>query len=228
MPKGEIMNTARKQSDLYWDGGALHTQIDFSHLSMTLEDASNAIAFLEEFQSLCHKHYFCLHSALLGQRHIHYRFGRFVSPENLDKDIWIGAGPPDSAQIPGRSTVGKMRQREFLESLQRDGEFANYHAKAFVVFVYHIWDESYRKRIADTLSIEKDRVECTLMGDIRKVRNLILHEDSVIPAGFSSRLEILAEIWNLEPGHLRITESMVHSFMEQLMAIRLTIAGPQS
>ena len=73
------------------------------------------------------------------------------------------------------------------------------------------------------LSIHLNQVQCTLMGDLRHIRNVIIHEDAVIPQDFSDKLELLPQIWSLEPGELRITEQMVHSLMEQINALRIQI-----
>ena len=73
------------------------------------------------------------------------------------------------------------------------------------------------------MSVSKRQVECSLMGAIRLVRNLIIHENSVVPQHFSAKLELLSQIWNLEPGELAITEKMVQSLMEQINAICVQI-----
>ena len=120
-----------------------------------------------------------------------------------------------------------MLKGELLDSLQKGGEFENIQARAFIVFIYQLWDDEYRGAIADSLSVKKNRIECPLMGDFRLVRNLIIHKGSVIPAGFSGNLEFLSEIWNLLPGDLTISQDMTLSLMEQLNAIHITISSTE-
>ena len=96
-------------------------------------------------------------------------------------------------------------------------------AKALVVFMYHLWDENFRNRMAKIISVPKRQVKCALMGDIRKIRHLIIHKNSVVPQNFSAKIEFLSQIWDLEPGELIITEKMIHSLMEQINAIRVQI-----
>ena len=146
-----------------------------------------------------------------------------MEPVKEDANFFIGTGFPESEQSPGRSTIVQMSQKEFLEALREGGEFERQHAKAFVVFVYHSWDEYFRQRIARLMSVSQSQVECTLMGDIRQVRNLIIHKKSLVPRNFSTKLTLLSQIWDLEPGDLKITEKMLHSFMEQLNAIRVEV-----
>lgn len=89
--------------------------------------------------------------------------------------------------------------------------------------MFHRWDEQFRHLIAQTLSVSKDAVECDLMGDVRHVRHLIIHDNSGIPRNFTAKLKILCQIWNLQPGKLRLTEQMIHSLMEQINAIRVRV-----
>ena len=117
-----------------------------------------------------------------------------------------------------------MKIGDFLKGLEEGGEFESQHARAFVVLIYHLWDEKCRPAIGKLLSVDpKKQVRCDLMGDLRLVRNLIIHNDSVVPQGFANRLTMLQEIWNLQPGELKLTEKMIHSLMEQINAIRVNI-----
>ena len=123
----------------------------------------------------------------------------------------------------GSPPLLNISQGELLKGLKKGGEFENQHAKALVVFMYHLWDENFRNRIAKIISVPKRQVKCALMGDIRQVRHLIIHKNSVVPQNFSAKLEFLSQIWDLEPRELTITEKMVHSLMEQINAIRVQI-----
>ena len=120
-----------------------------------------------------------------------------------------------------------MTQGELLKSLEDGGLFEDHVAKSLVVVMYHLWNEYYRPRIAKAVIAEANQVECTLMGDIRRVRNLIIHENSVLPTNFPATLAFLPQIRGLESGVLRITGGMVHSLMEQVNALRLTITDPR-
>ena len=121
-----------------------------------------------------------------------------------------------------------MTQGELLQSLQEGGVFENYQAKSLVVMLFHLWDERYRPAIAGAIETEKQQVQCDLLGDVRLVRNIVIHEKSVVPDGFSDHVRFLAQIWNFHPGELQITRQMIHSFMEQLNAVKLRIVFPNS
>ena len=61
------------------------------------------------------------------------------------------------------------------------------------------------------------------MGDIRRIRNAIIHDNSKITPKLISELEFLTMIWDLKPGKLVVTEKMIHSLLEQINAIRLRV-----
>ena len=116
-----------------------------------------------------------------------------------------------------------MTQGEFLAGMSAGGEFENQHAKAFIVFVYHVWDDYYRSRIARALGLKKQFVWCSLMGNLRRVRNAVIHGSSIVNEHLVSQLAILTHIWDLRPGELRLDDSMLYSMMEQLNALRVVV-----
>ena len=214
-----------KPQGLYWESGPFSYGIEGPEILLRNGEAE-ATAFLGEFVSACQKHYFAFQSAAFGIQKQRELFSRLFRPEHRDKTLFIGQGRPDEEQTLGRSAVGRIRQGELIDSLSVGGNFENYHAKALVVIIYQQWEEYYRPRIAEAVSINARQVKCRLMGDIRLVRNLIIHEKSIVPENFSGGLEFLPLIWNLAPGELRITHDMVHSWMEQLNSMLVMVDYP--
>ena len=79
-------------------------------------------------------------------------------------------------------------------------------------------DDEVRHRIGQALGLPKDDIRCTLMGEVRLLRNLIVHENGVVPDRFSAPL--LSRIWGgIRTQYLVITDRMVHALTEQFNAI---------
>ena len=94
------------------------------------------------------------------------------------------------------------------------GEFEARRNKALLVMLYHRWEEFYRHRIGQAFGVRKNDVHCVLMGDVRRVRNLIVHDNAVVSGEFSCAF--LEQIWGpFVPGELRMTDPMIHSLMER-------------
>lgn len=124
----------------------------------------------------------------------------------------------------GRASTGTatMNQGQFLDSLAKGGEFEDLQNKAFVVMLYHRWDEWYRHRIATALGLEKEKVRSSLMGEVRHLRNVLVHDNGMVPENFSAPL--LSRAWGgVLPGFLFITDQMVTDLMEQLNAILVEV-----
>ena len=61
------------------------------------------------------------------------------------------------------------------------------------------------------------------MGEVRLLRNLIVHKNAVVPKGFSA--PFLSWIWGgIGTGALVITDKVIHALIEQLNAIRIEVA----
>lgn len=156
----------------------------------------------------------------------------------------IGDGPPLSREgrrgtlssVPthylkgqGQVSAGKrvlgtagMNMVEFVDSLAKGGEFEDWHNKAFVVMLYQRWEESYRCRIAQALGLEKNKVRCSLMGEVRLLRNVIIHDNGEVAERFSAPL--LSRIWGAIPlGFLFITDGMATAMVKQLNAVLVEV-----
>ncbi len=102
------------------------------------------------------------------------------------------------------------------------GEFENLRNQALLVMIYHRWEEVYRYRISRVFGVRKNLVDCLLMGEVRLVRNVIVHEGGVVTGEL--RCPFLERIWGpIGLGQLRISDVMVHALMEQLNAIQVEV-----
>ena len=214
------MTLSTTPSDLYWRGGPF--RVGLAHpRSCVPEAAARALAELEDFRSECQKAYCAFDGTVNGQQLdavARYR-KLFSSPH---KRFSVGRGRPGGPQLPGRSTIATLGQGELLDAMAEGGEFEDRRNKALLVMLYHRWDEFYRYRIGQAFGIGKNDVRCELMGDLRRVRNLIVHDNAVVPSGFSCMF--LDQIWGpFTAGELTVANGMMHSLMEQLNAIRVEI-----
>ena len=207
--------------DLYWTEGPFRVALQCpantpQHLY------TKTISLLEDYRSDCQRQ-FCAFSGSVNGRLLAYdKFSSLL--KSRDNTFFVGTGKPDTEQRLGRSTIAQMRQGDFLNNLKAGGAFEDQNAKAFIVMIFHRWDDQFRYLIAKVLSVPKSAVQCDLMGDVRHIRNSIIHEDSEITDRIINKLRILPLIWTLQPGKLRINNQMIHSLMEQVNAIRVRVA----
>ena len=113
-----------------------------------------------------------------------------------------------------------MRQLDLYEKMKHDGEFADVLAKALLVEIYSDWDEYFRPQFASAIGTVKNKVKCDLLGDLRHIRNCIVHDRSVLAA---KHAQLTSLRWQLTPGILRITQDMFSVFIDQANQLEVIV-----
>jgi len=165
---------------------------------------------LAEFQVVVQRHFTCYMIATMSMNEARKTYAN----AGLENRIFID--PKDPLKHPATST---MHQRDLYEKMKHDGDFADVLAKALLVEIYSEWDEYFRPLFATSIGTEKNKVRCNLSGDLRHVRNCIVHDRSLL-AEKHTRLNCLR--WSLAPGPLRITQDMFSTFVKQANDIEVT------
>ena len=202
----------------YWSGGPFRVAVGYPPGVFSSAAVANAVAVLEEFRAECQKAYFAFNGTLNGRLGASIKYKQLATRRAAH--VFAGSAFPEAQQRPGRSTIAKLTQGELLDALAESGDFEDRQNRALLVMLYHRWDEWYRHRAANALGVAKNDIRCTLMGEVRLLRNVIVHENGIVSEKFSAPL--LSWIWDgIPPGYLVITDNMVHALMEQLNAIRV-------
>ena len=135
---------------------------------------------------------------------------------NRTNTIYFGSEHPDKGQFDASINIG-----EYLDSFQNGG-FQNLIAKSFMTAIYAEWDELYRFRIAEELGVQRNDVKSDLMGDLRLIRNYIVHNKSIVPDKHKNLKEL---DWSLSPGELWITGAMFRRLIDQINQIQVKICS---
>ena len=124
-------------------------------------------------------------------------------------------------------TIATMKQGEIIEALQSGGEFENQNCHALIVFMYHLWDEYYRPKIATALGLEQTRqLKSDFFGDIRLIRNAIIHNQAVLTESNYSNLKMLVRLQELRPGELKLTLKTTQEMVAGLDPLQLRAIPP--
>jgi hypothetical protein len=65
---------------------------------------------------------------------------------------------------------------------------------AIIVFVFHFWDEEIRPKIALVRQAEPNSIQLDALGDLRILRNSIIHNGGTISASDHQRLKVMMDI----------------------------------
>lgn len=130
-------------------------------------------------------------------------------PINPSQNVFIGVGPPEKGVALARLNYVDVR-RDAAE----DGAYLDRIAKALLVLVYAEWDEVTRPQMALSYGTESKLIRSDLMGDLRLIRNWIVHNKSVVDKRVSG-LKVLE--WELEVGQtIVITKLRMQQFMQEM------------
>ncbi len=136
----------------------------------------------------------------------------------------------NSGPLPGKpdgETFQKWSQTEFFDNLDDDGLAARQIGYQWLTFVFHAWDDDhvgFRARIAAARGVEKTEVKMPVMGDLRLMRNDVIHHRGIAQAAWTGRCEQLH--W-FEPGELIfIGRQMVWEFMREFGLTESPPTGP--
>tara|TARA_A100001391_G_scaffold161013_2_gene119843 strand:+ start:572 stop:1006 length:435 start_codon:yes stop_codon:yes gene_type:complete len=137
--------------------------------------------------------------------------------------MYVGNTDPEQGK-----PQAQIKMQDLVAFLSKGGLFTDTLAKSLIVLLYSEWDELYRHRLAKEIGVEATAVKADLMGDIRQIRNWIVHNKSVVG---NKPLKVLP--WQLSVGSLlTISEEHFVHFMDQLNEMQAYVAdaqqGPQA
>lgn len=82
---------------------------------------------------------------------------------------------------------------EYLAANSVGGGNEQQHARSAVIFIFAYWDEEIRPRMARARGVEPRDVRSDIFGDLRILRNAILHNRGLLRAADLQKLKLLAE-----------------------------------
>jgi len=231
----------------------LKDRITYSNPDIPNELKDEVCAILTPFIDGCHIQYFAFIAGLLGIAVFHQQRKDEIKDviscgithtQEGKATIYSAFGTKVAEMNHHKSIDHSMRSYEFENLTQasqrhygnssnvkrhKGGKFEDLHAKSFIVLVFSLWEDNFRVQIANKLPInEKEndrvkRVKSNLMGDIRHIRNYIVHPSVCIEE--LNELKLLPkELWR-EMTPKGITEVMAGVLKEQINAIEIEICN---
>ncbi len=224
-PKTLLLNRERAEmglqmSKLYWTKGPAYVSVYWAS-PPSKDIALEVIRILEEFRSQCQRLWFAFDGMMNGRPLAVQRFKEMNGKR--DNRLSVGNQFPDQEQSIGNSTIAQIKFGELVDAMAEGGEFEQLNAKAYLVFIDAIWEDSVRTRIAQILEVEERDVKCDLLADLRRLRNLVLHRSEKAKQDYLEKATLLPQIWDVNPDDVVITTSMLHALVEQLNAVQIHV-----
>jgi hypothetical protein len=143
--------------------------------------------------------------SVMGLRRIPGFFDSMTKyPQNPDPVVMIRVGPPDKAETP---PYAGWRLSEALEQVKQNGQVEMRLGHQWIVFLYELWENSYRPRLAAVHARDEGDEKYDLLGDLRHMRNDVVHHHGIATSNNTGRCIILShwfkvgEVIRLEGHH---------------------------
>jgi len=88
-----------------------------------------------------------------------------------------------------------IKASDYIAENSKDGSHEQQHARSIIVFLYTYWEDEIRPRLAKAKGIERNQLISDIMGDLRIIRQAILHTKSMLCVEDHKKLKILSDLF---------------------------------
>ena len=106
--------------------------------------------------------------------------------------VWASYEDPSKPDIIHNRII---RASDYIAANSKDGSNAQQHSQAILVFLFTYWEDEIRPRLAISKNVELQEVCSDIMGDLRILRNVILHAKGIIRSDKHKELKKLSDMF---------------------------------
>src|SRR4030042_3445577 len=129
-------------------------------------------------------------------RQVH-RVNRPVAMKPADREgmpsvVWASYEDPTKPDIIHNQII---RSDEYLEANRPGGRNEQQHSRAILIFLFTYWEAEIRPRLARAKGVAPHDIRSDIMGDLRILRNVILHAKGVLQPDKHPSLRLLGDMF---------------------------------
>ena len=106
--------------------------------------------------------------------------------------VWASYEDPTKPDVIHNRIVGA---EDYLTANAPNGSNEQQHARAIVVFLFTYWEDEIRPRLAAAKAVSVDEIRGDAMGDLRILRNVILHARGILRSDKHAELKKLGDLF---------------------------------
>lgn len=129
------------------------------------------------------------HFAPLGMKYIYNAIPWQPTVENPDPTLHIGQGEPEETIDKNRDAAWSMTK--IKEAGEPNGWLSQWLSDAWITLIFTRWEEHYRPSFAKIFGVERAHIHSDVMGEIRHLRNDIVHHNGIATKHNAGRCRIL-------------------------------------
>ncbi|WP_447985458.1 hypothetical protein [Nitrospira sp. Nam74] len=133
-----------------------------------------------------------------------------IDKQGLPVVIWASYEDPSKPDVIHNRII---RAEDYMAANATGGSNEQQHAKAIIIFLYTYWEDEIRPRLATLKNVQRTSIRSNVMGDLRIVRNAILHTKSIIPIDQYQKLKQIQDLFVPEQPILLPYENMQQVFV---------------
>ena len=121
--------------------------------------------------------------------------GRKKDKDGNDVVVWASYEDPTQPDIIHSRII---RANDYIQANSPYGSNERQHSQAILVFLFTYWEDEIRPHLAVSINKETNAIRSDIMGDLRILRNVILHSKGIIRANKYKELKKLKEMFSLD------------------------------
>lgn len=124
--------------------------------------------------------------------------------------VWTSYEDPSKPDIVHNRII---RASDYLAANASGGTNEQQHARAIIVFLFTYWEDEIRPRLATASGVTPNEIRADVMGDLRILRNVILHSKSIMRSDKHASLKTMGALFGVDEPLLLSYETMHRIFV---------------
>ncbi len=133
-----------------------------------------------------------------------------ADPTGTPVIVWVSYEDPSKPDIIHNRVI---RAPDYVAANASGGTNEQQHAKAIIVFLITYWEDEIRPRLATVSGVTLNEIRADVMGDLRILRNVILHSKSIMRADKHAALKTMSALFAVDQPLLLSYETMHRIFV---------------
>lgn len=100
-----------------------------------------------------------------------------IGENGVPETVWASYEDPTKPDIIHNRII---RSVDYLAANSKGGSNEQQHSRAILLFLFSFWEEEIRPRLAALRNVDINKIQSDIMGDLRILRNAILHSKSIL------------------------------------------------
>lgn len=91
-----------------------------------------------------------------------------------------------------------IRTDDYIKQNAEGGLNEQQHSRAIIIFLFTYWEDEIRPRLAQAKNVKLNDIRSDIMGDLRILRHVILHEKGILKSDKKIKLKKISDLFALD------------------------------